>query len=116
MAERRGEVRMQRGANGASNGDPAWCSPVRWTDTCAYDAKNGNVIWGFDANREYQTAGVPAHGGSFDGAGATVVGGMMYVNAGYNNAIGGNVLLAFSPERKDPARQPAFVASARTAH
>ena len=82
----------------------------------AYDTKNGNAVWDFDANREYQTAGVPAHGGSFNGAGAIVVGESMYVNAGYNNAISGNVLLAFSPERKDPARQPAFVASARTAH
>jgi polyvinyl alcohol dehydrogenase (cytochrome) len=64
----------------------------------AYDAKNGSVIWDFDAVSDFQTVnGVPAHGGSFNGAGATAVGGMVYVNAGYNNAMGGNVLLAFAP-------------------
>ena len=65
----------------------------------AYDAADGSVIWDFDAVRDFTTVnGVPAHGGSFNGAGATAVGGMVYVNAGYNNAIGGNVLLAFAPE------------------
>jgi polyvinyl alcohol dehydrogenase (cytochrome) len=65
----------------------------------AYDASDGSVIWDFDAVRNYQTVnGVPAQGGSFNGAGPTAVGGMVYANAGYNNAIGGNVLLAFAPE------------------
>jgi polyvinyl alcohol dehydrogenase (cytochrome) len=65
----------------------------------AYDAADGSVIWDFDAVRNYQTVnGVPAQGGSFNGAGPTAVGGMVYVNAGYNNAIGGNVLLAFAPQ------------------
>jgi polyvinyl alcohol dehydrogenase (cytochrome) len=67
----------------------------------AYDASDGSVIWDFDAVRNYQTVnGVPAQGGSFNGAGPTAVGGMVYVNAGYNNAIGGNVLLAFAPREK----------------
>lgn len=67
----------------------------------AYDATDGSVIWDFDAVRDFKTVnGVPARGGSFNGAGATAVGGMLYVNAGYNNAIGGNVLLAFAPETK----------------
>ena len=67
----------------------------------AYDAGDGSVIWDFDAVRDFKTVnGVPARGGSFNGAGATAVGGMVYVNAGYNNAIGGNVLLAFAPETK----------------
>ncbi|HKS71657.1 MAG TPA: PQQ-binding-like beta-propeller repeat protein [Terriglobales bacterium] len=65
----------------------------------AYDTKDGSIFWDFDATHEFQTVnGVKAHGGSFNGAGATVVGGMVFVNAGYNNAIDGNVLLAFSPE------------------
>ena len=67
----------------------------------AYDATNGIVIWDFDTARDFPTVdGVPAHGGSLNGAGATVVSGMVYVNAGYNNAMGGNVLLAFTPDRK----------------
>lgn len=64
----------------------------------AYDAASGNLIWDFDTARDFQTVnGVPAHGGSLNGAGATVAHGMVYVNAGYNNAMGGNVLLAFAP-------------------
>jgi polyvinyl alcohol dehydrogenase (cytochrome) len=65
----------------------------------AYDANTGDIIWDFDTARDFKTVdGVPAHGGSLNGAGPTVVSGMVYVNAGYNNAMGGNVLLAFSPE------------------
>lgn len=65
----------------------------------AYDANDGMVIWDFDTDRDFQTVnGVPAHGGSLNGAGASVVSGMVYVNAGYNNAMAGNVLLAFVPE------------------
>jgi len=67
----------------------------------AYNAHDGTVIWDFDTARDFQTVdGVPAHGGSLNGAGATVVSGMVYVNAGYNNAMGGNVLLAFTPDSK----------------
>jgi len=65
----------------------------------AYNTADGTVIWDFDAVRAFQTVnGVPARGGSFNGAGPTALAGMVYVNAGYNNAIGGNVLLAFAPE------------------
>jgi len=65
----------------------------------AYDARDGSVIWEFDTVRDFQTVnGVPAHGGSLNGSGATAVSGMVYVNAGYNNAMAGNVLLAFAPE------------------
>src|SRR5579871_114398 len=67
----------------------------------AYDANDGTVIWDFDTVRDYQTVnGVPARGGSLNGAGPTAVAGMVYANAGYNNAIGGNVLLAFAPNDK----------------
>jgi polyvinyl alcohol dehydrogenase (cytochrome) len=43
---------------------------------------------------------VPAKGGSIDGAGPVIVGGMMFVNSGYprNGGMPGNVLLAFAPE------------------
>jgi len=64
----------------------------------AYDAETGRVIWDVDTTRELDTVnGVPARGGSLNGPGATVAGGMLYVSSGY--ALGfmpGNVLLAFS--------------------
>ncbi len=46
--------------------------------------------------------GVVATGGSIDGPGAVVVGGMLYVNSGYGIFGGapGNVLLAFSIDGK----------------
>ena len=44
--------------------------------------------------------GVKANGASMDGPGAVVVGGMLFVNAGYGGLVGrpGNVLLAFGLE------------------
>ena len=64
----------------------------------AYDAENGSVLWEHDTNRAYDTVnGVTARGGSINGPGAVVVGGMVYVNSGYAAFGGrpGNVLLAF---------------------
>jgi polyvinyl alcohol dehydrogenase (cytochrome) len=52
---------------------------------------------------EYTTVnGVKAHGGSLDGPGAVVAGGMLYVNSGYAffGGMPGNVLLAFSVDGK----------------
>lgn len=69
----------------------------------AYSTHDGKVVWDFDAVREFQTVdGVPARGGSFDGPGPVVAGGMLYVNSGYGamGGIPGNVLLAFSLEGK----------------
>jgi polyvinyl alcohol dehydrogenase (cytochrome) len=42
--------------------------------------------------------GVPGRGGSLNGPGATIAGGMLYVSSGYGlfNYMPGNVLLAFS--------------------
>jgi polyvinyl alcohol dehydrogenase (cytochrome) len=42
--------------------------------------------------------GVPGNGGSLDGPGPVVVGGMVFVNSGYAfiGGMPGNVLLAFS--------------------
>jgi polyvinyl alcohol dehydrogenase (cytochrome) len=63
-----------------------------------YSTRDGSMIWEFDTNRDFTTVnGVPAKGASINGAGPTVVGGMLYINSGYG-ALGGrpgNVLLAF---------------------
>jgi polyvinyl alcohol dehydrogenase (cytochrome) len=69
----------------------------------AYAAGDGKVIWDFDTERTYQTVnGVDARGGSIDGPGAVVAGGMLFTNSGYVTAGGapGNVLLAFSVDGK----------------
>jgi polyvinyl alcohol dehydrogenase (cytochrome) len=63
----------------------------------AYDSRNGSVIWDFNTAQEFHTTnGLKAHGGSMNGSGPTVVGGMVFVNTGYTNAMDGNVVLAFS--------------------
>jgi polyvinyl alcohol dehydrogenase (cytochrome) len=69
----------------------------------AYSTANGSIIWDFDTIREYQTVnGVPGRGGSIDGPGPVIGGGMVFVNSGYPTAGGtpGNVLLAFSVDGK----------------
>jgi polyvinyl alcohol dehydrogenase (cytochrome) len=65
----------------------------------AYASDTGKVVWDFDTVREYETVnGVPARGGSLDGPGPVIAGGMMFVNSGYtvDGGIPGNVILAFS--------------------
>ena len=65
----------------------------------AYSAATGEVVWDMDTVHEYDTVnGLRAHGGSLDGPGPTIAGGMLYVNSGYGQwgGIPGNVLLAFS--------------------
>jgi len=68
----------------------------------AFSTEDGEMLWDFDtAAQTYSTVnGVPAKGGSIDGAGPVVAGGMLFVNTGYprNGGMPGNVLLAFSPE------------------
>lgn len=67
----------------------------------AYDARDGRVIWDFDAFRAFPTVnGMVAHGGSMNATGPAIVDGMLYVQAGYTNNIAGNVLLAFSADGK----------------
>ena len=64
----------------------------------AHDAATGEVIWEFDTNQTFDTVnGVPADGGSMDGPGPVVAGGMLYVTSGNGGIVGtpGNVLLAF---------------------
>ena len=49
----------------------------------AYAAKSGEIIWDIDTVKNYTTVnGAAAHGGSLDGPGAVVAGGMLYVNSG----------------------------------
>jgi len=65
----------------------------------AYSSKDGHVVWDFDTAQPFTTVnGVPAVGGSLDNGGATIAGGMVYVNSGYGRITGqpGNLLLAFS--------------------
>jgi polyvinyl alcohol dehydrogenase (cytochrome) len=64
----------------------------------AFSTADGTLLWDVDTQKEYSTVnGVAAKGGSLDGAGPVVVGGMMFVNSGYPRFGGaaGNVLLAF---------------------
>ena len=66
----------------------------------AYSTEDGKPLWLFDTRRDFDTVnGVPAHGGSMDGPGAVVAGGMLYFNSGYGGfgRGDGNVLLAFGP-------------------
>jgi len=69
----------------------------------AYSAEDGRIIWDFDTVREYETVnGVPGRGGSIDGPGPAIAGGMVFFTSGYHTAGGmpGNVLLAFSVDRQ----------------
>jgi polyvinyl alcohol dehydrogenase (cytochrome) len=66
----------------------------------AYSTSDGKVVWEFNTMREFETVnGVKARGGSIDGPGVVIVGGMVFVTSGYarNGAVPGNVLLAFAP-------------------
>ena len=65
----------------------------------AYSTKTGEILWDFDTVRGYETVNnVEAKGGSIDGPGPAIAGGIVYTNSGYGafNAMPGNVLLAFS--------------------
>jgi polyvinyl alcohol dehydrogenase (cytochrome) len=68
----------------------------------AFATEDGRVLWDFDTAKSFSAVnGVDAKGGSLDGAGPVVAGGMLFVNSGYprNGGIPGNVLLAFAPEK-----------------
>jgi polyvinyl alcohol dehydrogenase (cytochrome) len=61
------------------------------------------LTWDLDTLHDFETVnGVKAHGGSLNVAGATIAGGMLFVDSGYNVLIGmpGNVLLALSIDGK----------------
>jgi polyvinyl alcohol dehydrogenase (cytochrome) len=64
-----------------------------------YETETGKVIWDVDTARAFETVnGVSARGGSLNGPGATVAGGVLFVTSGYGSLgfMAGNVLLAFS--------------------
>lgn len=65
----------------------------------AHASATGEVIWDYDTAHEYDGVnGKKAHGGSIDGGGPAVAGGMVYVYSGYGQwgGVPGNALLAFS--------------------
>ncbi len=65
----------------------------------AYSTSDGKLLWDAETARDYTTVnGSAAHGGSLDGPGPVVAGGMLYVSSGYGQfgCMPGNVLLAFS--------------------
>lgn len=69
----------------------------------AYSSATGEILWDVDTVRDYTTVnGEAAHGGSLDGPGPVIAGGMLYVSSGYAQfgGTGGNVLLAFSVDGK----------------
>ena len=65
----------------------------------AYATADGHVIWEYNTARPYTTVnGVSAKGGSLNGPGPVVAGGMLFMNSGYaylGFGVSGNVLLAF---------------------
>ncbi len=65
----------------------------------AYSTSDGSILWDFDTAGPQKTVnGVAARGGSLDGPGAAIGGGLVLVESGYgtNGGMPGNVLLAFS--------------------
>jgi polyvinyl alcohol dehydrogenase (cytochrome) len=70
----------------------------------AYSTKDGAIIWDFDTAATVYNAvnGMKAKGGTLDGGGPVVVGGVLYVNSGYARLVGhpGNLLLAFTVDGK----------------
>jgi len=70
----------------------------------AYSTENGSVLWQFSAMGEPidTVNGVSGVGGSLNGAGPTVVGGMVFMNSGYayGGDTPGNLLIAFGVDQK----------------
>ena len=91
----------QRGCSGAQRSPPTVIPGVVFSPSMdghirAFQIQTGEIIWDFDAAREFTAVnGIPARGGSFSATGPTIVDGILYVNSGYSS-MPGNVLLAFS--------------------
>ena len=50
----------------------------------AYSTKTGEIVWDFDAVRDFETVNhVPVQGGSFNGGGPAIAGGMVVTMNGY---------------------------------
>ncbi len=67
----------------------------------AYASRDGKVLWDFDTLQKFETVNkIEANGGTMDGGGPAIAGGMLFVNSGYGFLYGapGNVLLAFGVE------------------
>lgn len=64
----------------------------------AYSTQDGSIVWDYDTAQEYYSVNdVETKGGSLDGPGPTIAGGMVYVYTGYGfwGGMPGNALLAF---------------------
>jgi polyvinyl alcohol dehydrogenase (cytochrome) len=64
----------------------------------AFSTADGKLLWDMNTEKTFSAVnGVSAKGGSLDGAGPVIVGGMVFVNSGYPRFGGepGNVMLAF---------------------
>ena len=69
----------------------------------AYDTTGGKVLLDFNTLDEFETVnGVQARGGSINGPGVTVAGGMVFVSSGYSSIgfMPGNVLIALTVDGK----------------
>ena len=64
----------------------------------AFSTADGTLLWDFDTATLRHGQRREGKGGSLDGAGPVVAGGMVFVNSGYPRFGGmpGNVLLAFA--------------------
>jgi len=65
----------------------------------AHSSDDGRMLWEFDTVRDFETVnGVKARGGTLNGAGPVIAGGMVLVGSGYGRfgQIPGNVLLCLS--------------------
>ncbi len=67
----------------------------------ALATSDGHEIWSYNTKHPFDTVNkVPAHGGTIDAIGPTIVNGMVYIGSGYA-VVGsgtGNVLIAFSAD------------------
>ena len=65
----------------------------------AYSTGEGKLLWDLDTRRSFIAVNnVPSRGGSMNGAGPTIAGGIVLVNSGYGffGGAAGNVLLALT--------------------
>jgi polyvinyl alcohol dehydrogenase (cytochrome) len=85
-------------------GQRARCSPAQSAAISAVPgvvfsgSVDGHLLWDFDTVGPQKTVNeVPARGGSLNGPGPAIAGGMLFVESGYAaNGMPGNVLMAFS--------------------
>ena len=92
----------RRGQAGPASATPGVVFTGGWDGILRAVDAGGNIIWSFNAVRDFETVnGVPAKGGSFGSAGPVMAGGMVFAASGYPGTLRGtpgNVLLAFGVE------------------